>query len=103
MNKRLKKKSEKMRRKALHRILDLVLDINGLQESKKETTGNHPTASLRLAGHTASADVDIHPYGWESGANPEKWNRCYFDNCGIGDTPMQMAEKLKRYKEELSV
>lgn len=44
MNKRLGKKAEKNRRRDIHRILDMVLDINGLEAREREITGNKPTA-----------------------------------------------------------
>ena len=50
MNKRLKRKAEKRRRQQICEALDLCLQINGLQESKRELTGDHPTAFLNFLG-----------------------------------------------------
>ncbi len=103
MNKRLKKKSEKMRREALHRILDLVLDINGMQESKRKLTGSHPTVFGHISGHIAAFEIDIHENGWEPDCGADREFFCYFDNRGIGNNPIQMTEELEKYKEELGV
>ena len=51
MNQRLKRKIEKRRRQQICEALDLCLQINGLQKSEKELTGNHPTAIMHFWGH----------------------------------------------------
>lgn len=101
MNKRLKKKSEKMRRAALHKILDLVLDINGMQKSDKELTGEHPTVFLNFYGHIAKINVNVHNCGWEVMQDADVDLECCLVDNYFYDTPMQMAEKLENHKEEL--
>jgi hypothetical protein len=59
------------RRKGLHRLLDLVLDINGLEERKQSVTGNLPTAFFSFNGHTASADVWLYKQGWNAVNDPD--------------------------------
>lgn len=44
MKKRLEKKMEKRKREQIHRLLDLALDINGLEPRKQDITGSLPTA-----------------------------------------------------------
>ena len=61
------KKMENRRRRQLHQILDLVLDINGMQESCQDRTGNHPTAFLRISGHVAWVNVQIYRDGYKDG------------------------------------
>ena len=46
MNQRLKRKAEKRRRQQICEALDLCLQINGLQESKRELTGGSPYSVL---------------------------------------------------------
>lgn len=67
MNKRLQKKAEKRRRQEIHKILDLVLDINGLCPRKQDKTGNLPTAFMDFRGHTAGISVRIDRKGWYYG------------------------------------
>ena len=43
MKKRLEKKVEKQKREQIHRLLDLALDINGLEHRSQTITGNLPT------------------------------------------------------------
>ena len=50
MNQRLKRKIEKRRRQKICEALDLCLQINGLQASDREYTGDHPTVLYDLAG-----------------------------------------------------
>lgn len=64
MTKRGKKKAEKLKRKAIHKMLDLALDINGAQASRREITGERPTAFFYMSGHVGKIDVDVHPFGW---------------------------------------
>ena len=65
MTKRGKKKAEKLKRGAIHRMLDLALDINGMQASQRKLTGDRPTAFFYMAGHVGRVEVDVHPHGWE--------------------------------------
>ena len=64
MTKRGKKKAEKLKRKAIHKMLDLALDINGAQASRREITGERPTAFFSMDGHVGMVCVGVHPYGW---------------------------------------
>lgn len=53
------------KREQLHRILDLVLDINGLEERKPESTEKKPTTFLSFYGHTNTIDVSVYKKGWK--------------------------------------
>ena len=64
MKKRLEKKVEKMRRKKVHEILEMVLEINTTYERRQEVTGNKPTAFFWFNGHTASLDISVYQNGW---------------------------------------
>lgn len=64
MNQRLKRKIEKRRRQQICEALDLCLQINGLQKSEKELTGNHPTAIMHFWGHIGMVDGDFYASGW---------------------------------------
>lgn len=66
-----RRKVDLSRRRDLHKLLDLVLDINGIDPRKQETTGKLPTAFFQFSGHTASAQVHIHDQGWHSYANAD--------------------------------
>lgn len=50
-------------RRDIHRILDAVLDINGLQASKEP----HPTVFLGFSGHIGAIKVDLYRDGWRTG------------------------------------
>lgn len=65
MNKRLKKKSDKIRRNAIHALLDTVLDINGLAPRTRAEVGELPTAFMRFSGHIGVISVDVYRRGWE--------------------------------------
>ncbi len=63
-----KHKADLSRRRDLHKLFDLVLDINGVDQRKQEITGNLPTAFFSFSGHIASAQVEIYAQGWDANA-----------------------------------
>lgn len=67
MNGRQKKKYEKIRRAKIHRALDRVLDINGLEARSRELTGNKPTAFMYINGHIGTVSINVHYSGWAPG------------------------------------
>lgn len=60
MKKRLEKKVEKMYRKKVHEILEMVLEINGTHSRQRALTGNKPTAFFHFSGHTAGVAVSVY-------------------------------------------
>lgn len=94
MNKRMKNKIEKRRRQQICKVLDLCLQINGLQESKKKRTGNHPTAFFVFSGHVALVEVDVHEHGWDSEWDSRKEYRAYLDQ------PKKLEKLIQQLKKE---
>lgn len=94
MNKRMKNKIEKRRRQQICKVLDLCLQINGLQESKKERTGDHPTAFFEFSGHVASVEVDVHKRGWDIGLRPDKKYHAHINH------PEELEELIDQLKKE---
>lgn len=72
MKDRLKKKAEKRKREMVHQLLDLALDINGLEPRKQEITGSLPTAFFNFSGHICMVDIGICADGWYPGADKDK-------------------------------
>lgn len=68
MKKRLEKKAEKLRRKKIHEILDVVLDINTTHERLREVTGIKPTAFFEFNGHIPNVCVMLDVHGWTPGS-----------------------------------
>ena len=64
MNKRLAKKIEKMRRKKIHEVLEIVLEINSTQERVQGVTGRKPTALFAFSGNVPDVDVIVDKNGW---------------------------------------
>lgn len=93
MNKRMKNKIEKRRRQQICKVLDLCLQINGVQKSTRELTGNHPTVFFNFSGHVASIDIDVHESGWAPGGDPSKKYRAYIDLPGKLE---KLIEQLKK-------
>lgn len=62
-------KIKRLQRRQLHKILDLVLNINGVQPSNRY---GHPTAFFSFSGHTGGVWVQIFRTGWTPGiGNPD--------------------------------
>ena len=98
MNQRLKRKIEKRRRQQICEALDLCLQINGLQKSEKELTGNHPTAFCEFSGHIAGVSTRIFVRGWKAGLHPDKSLSGHIARPGELD---QMLRELKELKKDL--
>lgn len=94
MNKRIMKKAEKRRRRDIHQILDMVLDINGLTERKRDKTGDLPTAFFEFLGHVAGINVSINEHGWHDEANEEKKFNAYTDSL---DDVKVMKYEMEKY------
>ena len=100
MKKRLAKKIEKMRRKKIHEVLEMVLEINTTQKREQEITGRKPTAFFTFSGHVADVDVSVYPNGWSFTRGAEgRWSSEAFIN-HAGDMD-QLLEELAEKKKEL--
>lgn len=95
MKDRQKKKVETHRREAIHRLLDLVLDINGLEERKQEITGNLPTAFFEFCGHTCKVAVDVCSSGWAAGVSPDIRVSAYLDKGEEIKRAVRLLEGIK--------
>lgn len=75
MNKRGRKKVEKMKRQRVHKILDAVLDVNSLERRTVDLTGELPTAFFGYSGHTNHLSVEVFNDGWGIGKKKSlnKW------------------------------
>ncbi len=105
MTKRQRKKADKLKRAMIHKMLDLALDINGMQASQRKLTGSHPTAFFYMSGHTGGVTVDIHPHGWEPDEGHDKRLSAETNIAGrpfIGEPALSGAvQKLEKAKSEL--
>lgn len=71
--KRIEKKVEKLRRKKIHDVLEMVLEINGTYPRTRTLTGNKPTAFFEFSGHTASTHVYAYKNGWYPDDEADFW------------------------------
>lgn len=92
----LKEYEEKEKREKIHRILDLVLDINSFERRSVEITGDKPTAFLYFHGHASSLNVSIHENGWVPYACPTYQRELYLNEEKPElDEVIEMLEKIK--------
>ena len=103
MNRRMKKKAENIRRKKLHRILDQVIDINGLGARQAKLTGDKPTAFYWFNGHAGDLSVTVHSMGWYPGCNDSYSADSYFDGNKYGPSFDSVIRDLDELKERLNV
>ena len=88
------------KRKLLHEILDLVLDINGFEQRKTEFS-NKPAVFFDFSGHTASASVSGCSHGWFAGCTHD-FQYDAWDYEGVNGL-IDLKKNLERKKEELDV
>ena len=96
MKKRLEKKVEKIRRKKVHEILEMVLEINTTYERRQDVTGNKPTAFFWFNGHVAGLDISVYQNGWYPNCR-----ECQNFNTVYGYGMDELLEKLSNKKKEL--
>lgn len=66
---------KKAMRENIHKAVDMVLDANGFESRKRETTGTLPTVFFNFSGHVNALYIQIHKDGWKSGENADRtWN-----------------------------
>ena len=65
MNNRKRKiaQAKRQARRDIHRILDAVLDINGLQANEEP----HPTTFFKFSGHIGIIEAELYRDGWRAG------------------------------------
>lgn len=93
MNKRLKKKKDKMVRREIHNLLDVILDINGFSGRRQEVSGNLPTAFFEFSGHVALAHVSVHDMGWYADSKPDL-------SVYVNLVPTELSEATERLKRK---
>ena len=84
------KDQEQSNREQLHRLLDVVLDVNGFEARSREETGEKPTVFIDISGHVARCLVRVHKTGWAKGETDDLGSEFHFDE------PMKIDELIKR-------
>lgn len=101
MKKRLKKKVEKMRRKKMHEILEMVLEINTTYPRQREYTRALPTAFFEFSGHVSRVFVQIIKDGWNSNGNLDDPGNISMNARTEFDEMEALIRTLKDITEEL--
>lgn len=95
MTERRDVENEERRRAKLHQILDLVLDINGLEPRDRKMTGNLPTVFMNLSGHVGWIEVEVYRNGWErdySEADQERQTAYLYQGDGLDAIIRRLTE-----------
>lgn len=82
----------KEKRKKLHQMLDLVIDINNTKAN----------AFFSFSGHVDGVQVDVHKNGWERFVGPDSEELIYLDGEGKLNKCNALIRKLKTMKRELA-
>ena len=91
------------KKEKLHKILDLVLDINAYEGKSDDSL---PKAFFTFHGHCNWVDVSIYVEGWRSGKEPLIRDDCYIDR-DVNDAEesdrelSKIIKKLEAVKELL--
>lgn len=96
MNQRLRRKTEKRKRQQICEVLDLCLQINGLQGNRQELTGDHPTAFFFFWGHMAMIKADVHREGWKAGASADERLDALITEPGEVERLIRQLKQLKK-------
>jgi hypothetical protein len=92
----VKEQEEQEKREKLHKILDLVIDINGLEP--RTAAQNKPTAFLEFSGHVALLQVRVYEKGWErNNGNLSMEKKIYTDSASCKNYD-DIIRKLERTK-----
>ena len=87
-------------REQAHELLDLCLDINGIEERHQELTGNLPTVFFEFNGHTAGIHVRVYEEGWTERANCTNYFTVYCDKNYAEDKFEATKEYLLSIKKD---
>lgn len=101
MKKRLEKKVEKIRRKKVHEILEMVLEINTTYPRQRKYAGALPTAFFDFSGHISRVFVQVIRDGWNDKGNMDDPGNIYLDACPDFDEMEELKGTLKKMQEEL--
>lgn len=101
MKKRLEKKVEKMRRKKVHEILEMVLEINSTYPRQREYSGSLPTAFFEFSGHVSRVYVQVIRDGWNDRGNLYDPDSDWMDVRTELDEMEELKGKIKEKQEEL--
>jgi len=82
-------------RVALHRLLDVVLDVNGFEKRSKERTGEKPTVFVDIAGNMAMCRVQVYKTGWEKDEESDLGSVFCFDEPIVIDGLIERLQALK--------
>lgn len=94
-------------REQIHEMLDLILDINGMEERTREQTGDKPTAFMWFYGHTFDVDIRIYKNGWDYNSYPDIRSTIKLDGGEASEFPSatldDVMEELKAIKKTAEI
>lgn len=99
--KRIEKKAEKLRRKKIHDVLEMVLEINTTYPRQREYTGTMPTAFFDFSGHVSMVFVRIDKDGWNKNGNLHVPGNVSMNARTESDKMEELKGKVKEIQEEL--
>ena len=99
--KRIEKKAEKLRRKKIHDVLDMVLEINTTYPKQRINTGTMPTAFFDFSGHVSKVYVQIIKDGWDINGNLNNPGNISLDASVKFNQMEELKGKVEKIQEEL--
>ncbi len=88
------------KRKKLHKILDLVMDINGFEGKLQPSAKGSPTAFFYFQGHVEACDISVHKNGWDAGMMPDKDMKVYLDWNYASENLDKIINELEKFQKE---
>lgn len=89
-----------MRIKAVCEIMEMCLEINGLEERTREKDRNLPTVFCEFSGHVGCLHIRIYYDGWCNGADPDYRYDFALDSDGFWRSVGIVKSELERLMSE---
>lgn len=99
--KRIEKKAEKLRRKKVHEILEMVMEINTTYPRERECTGTLPTTFFQFSGHVSTVYVQVCRDGWNDKGYLHYGYTDWLDASVKFNQMEELKGKVKEIQEEL--
>lgn len=87
-----------MTKEQILELLELCLEINGLEERKRTLTGNLPTVGFDFSGHTSGVYIRVYEHGWEPHMDPTH-NYTLYTNMEYEQDRHNYVECIKKLKQ----
>lgn len=95
--------TDEEKKKKIHKILELVFEVNEIKQKTRDLTGDKPTLFFEYAGHINSITVSANEHGWVPGEEKEYYESICFDFADSEDRIKAVIDYLQGLKSRVEV